>query len=134
MSITRLDAENEIVTRLGTLINGLNRDDHGVFNSPFRRAFRKLNYTVDYATADADFPEVATADEEPFFDLCIYYTLEMVYYQNTDVDGDGERLSQLADRQKAELDRLRKKIENEHSISLGTRKMRTFRVFSLEDS
>lgn len=120
---------------MGVLLNGLNKDDRGIFNSPFRRAFRKLNYSVNYSVSDSDFSAIVVSHEEPFLDLSQYYTLEMVYSQNTGVDikegDDSQRLSQLADRQKEELDRLREKIENEHSISLGVRKTSNFRAMSL---
>lgn len=132
MAITRSVAEKEIYDRLGPLLEEFGKGNNDDFNSPLRRSLRRLGLSASSPVQDSDFSTLTTANEEPFYDLCHYYTLEMLLDANTDVDWKAgprsESANQLAERLSDALSRKGNQIENEHNIDLGGTKTAKVRV------
>jgi len=132
MAITRANAEVVLIRRVGALLTAADLDGTTVdgtnvdLNDPCAFALRQLGHTVSSAVlvADADMDDLAAADYNAFFDLAELRTKKNVLGNLTLVDitagPRSERLGQLAEQLRKDIDALQDAIKADYNIGVGT--------------
>ena len=132
MALTRANAEVILIRRVGALLTAADLDGTTVdgtnvdLNDPFASALRQLGHTVSSAVlvADADLASLAAADYNAFFDLAELRTKKNVLGNLTLVDitagPRSERLGQLAEQLRKDIDALQDAIKADYNIGVGT--------------
>lgn len=134
MAITRANAEEILVGRVGPLltaadmdgtysyaVNGSNDD----LSDPIGRSIRNLGYTVTDITSisDADVAQVTTAQYDEFLDVAELETLESILGNLDDVDmrvgPRSEKFSQLAAQVERKIKRLSSKVDDLYGYGLS---------------
>ena len=132
MALTRANAEVILIRRVGALLTAADLDGTTVdgtnvdLNDPFASALRQLGHTVCSAVllVDADLVSLAAADYNAFFDLAELRTKKNVLGNLTLVDitagPRSERLGQLAEQLRKDIDALQDAIKADYNIGVGT--------------
>lgn len=132
MAITRVDAETILIKRVGALLTAASLDGTTIdgtnvdLNDPIAFAVRRLGHTVasEVLVADTDIDDVAAADYDAFFDLAELRAKKNVLGNLTLVDitagPRSERLGQLAEQLRKDIDALQKAIQKDYNIGVGT--------------